>query len=88
MAGADDLGANSSSIINYLCYKDFPILSNHKEYKQNDYIKSLRNNENINKFDNDFIAISDRFASLNTNCVLLRREHKGIEPFRRVKLMY
>ena len=37
-----------------------------------------------NYFNNDFIAISNHFASLQT----VRREHKGIEPIRRVKFMY
>ena len=35
-----------------------------------------------NDFNNDFIAISNRFASLQT--VGLKREHKGIEPVIRV----
>ena len=37
-------------------------------------------------FNNDFIAILNRFASLQI--VLLRREHNSIEPFKGVKLMY
>ena len=34
VVGAGDFGAKSSSIINYTMYKNFLILSNHKEYRK------------------------------------------------------
>ena len=72
MAGAGDFGAKSSSIINYIYYKNFPNLTimdiKKLQYKNCNY-------ENINKlfyqknnFDNDFISISNGFASLQTVC--------------------
>ena len=75
MASAGDFGAKSSSIINYTTYKDFPILSNHKKYQKITIYKlyaiikiQISCFTKKNDFNNDFIAISNHFPSLQTVC--------------------